>query len=324
MSDKRPLNFAQALRMKAPAPRQEPAPSNELPASHELPARFEQPAGHPLPQRVVELPASQEPPPRLQPAPRLQPGGGYSRFTNEVTDQILRTLDPYSQCVLIQLLRLSWGNQNDTCKIGLPKLAERCGFSEDAARKAKKNLVARRIVEILEEDNNNLNQAMRGTLYRILLSAPPLRLQGGSQQRPPRFDLPPSQQLPNKENTQKENTQTQDAPPATVAPGVGVGSRFTIEECRRYAKHLQSTGQGITNPGGYATTIKRTGEADELIAAFLSPASDAPPSDFSLCPDCQGSGFYYPNGINSGVAKCKHENLQRGSEASKISTNHST
>jgi hypothetical protein len=213
---------------------------------------------------------------------------------------------------LIQLLRLSWGNQNDTCKIGLPKLAERCGFSEDAARKAKKNLVARRIIEILEEDNNNLNQAMRGTLYRVLLSSPPLRQQGGSRQQPPCFDLPPSQQLPNKENTQKENTQTQK-PSAT---GVRAGSKFTIEECRRYAQHLQVSGQGITNPGGYATTIKRTGEADLLIESFLHPeVSTASPLDISACPDCNGTGFCYPKGIEGGVAKCKHQRLRQESEA---------
>jgi hypothetical protein len=59
---------------------------------------------------------------------------------------------------------------------------------------------------------------------------------------------------------------------AVGAPAVAVcgGSRFTIEECRRYARHLQATGQGINNPGGYATTIKRTGDVDALIEEFLS------------------------------------------------------
>jgi hypothetical protein len=106
-----------------------------------------------------------------------------------------------------------------------------------------------------------------------------------------------------KENTQKETTQTQ-------VPGVR--SRFTIEECRRYADHLRSTGQGITNPGGYATTIHRTGEADELIQVFLNPAAPALTVDASSCPDCKGSGFYYPNGPAGGVAKCKHERLREG------------
>jgi hypothetical protein len=48
------------------------------------------------------------------------------------------------------------------------------------------------------------------------------------------------------------------------------GSKFTIEECRRYAEHLHTTGQGIKNPGGYATTIKRTGDVDAQIEEFLS------------------------------------------------------
>jgi hypothetical protein len=29
------------------------------------------------------------------------------------------------------------------------------------------------------------------------------------------------------------------------------------------------------------------------------------------CPDCGGTGFYYPKGFEGGVAKCKHERLAR-------------
>jgi hypothetical protein len=113
---------------------------------------------------------------------------------------------------------------------------------------------------------------------------------------------------PNKVKTQKENTQTQGG----LAAGVRVGAKFTIEECRRYAEHLRSTGQGINNPGGYATMIHRTGEADELIERFLKPAAAAE-VDASECPDCKGSGFYYPEGPAGGVAKCRHEKLKRES-----------
>jgi hypothetical protein len=31
--------------------------------------------------------------------------------------------------------------------------------------------------------------------------------------------------------------------------------------------------------------------------------------DTKSCPDCQGSGFWYPEGLEKGVAKCKHTNL---------------
>jgi hypothetical protein len=104
-----------------------------------------------------------------------------------------------------------------------------------------------------------------------------------------------------------------DTPPQPPAPNgdavVGVRSKFSLEECRRYAEHLKATGGGITNPGGYATTIHRSGDADSLIEAFLNPAR-AP--DLSQCPDCKGSGFVYPQGIEKGVvARCKHERLKK-------------
>ena len=91
--------------------------------------------------------------------------------------------------------------------------------------------------------------------------------------------------------------------------GVRLGSKFSIDECRRYAEHLRSSGQGINNPGGFATTIHRTGEADALIDGFLNPVSTPSLLDATQCRDCQGTGFYYPQGIEQGVAKCQHSRL---------------
>jgi hypothetical protein len=34
--------------------------------------------------------------------------------------------------------------------------------------------------------------------------------------------------------------------------------------------------------------------------------------DTKGCPDCQGSGFWYPEGVEKGVAKCKHVQLTQG------------
>jgi DnaJ-class molecular chaperone len=31
--------------------------------------------------------------------------------------------------------------------------------------------------------------------------------------------------------------------------------------------------------------------------------------DYKTCPDCQGSGFWYPEGVEKGVAKCRHERM---------------
>lgn len=81
------------------------------------------------------------------------------------------------------------------------------------------------------------------------------------------------------------------------------GSRFSLRQCKAFAESLKS----LTNPGGYATVIYRSGEADALIDEFLN--SRAKP-DVSQCPQCKGMGMYYPNGIGNGpVVKCRHPDL---------------
>jgi hypothetical protein len=102
-------------------------------------------------------------------------------------------------------------------------------------------------------------------------------------------------------NTQNESTQTQQS--------VSAGSRFSLEECRRYGNYLKATGQGITNPGGYATKIFRSGEADAFIEAFMTPSAQL---DITQCRDCRGIGFIYidPSNHDRGVRPCKHDSLE--------------
>lgn len=49
--------------------------------------------------------------------------------------------------------------------------------------------------------------------------------------------------------------------------GVRAGSKFSLKECRRFAESLR--GEGIQNPGGYATAVHRSSEADDRVEAFL-------------------------------------------------------
>jgi hypothetical protein len=221
------------------------------------------------------------------------------------TDHACSLLSPDEQAVYLQLYRLSWGWGKDTCFISNPRLSERSNVPETTLRRVVKKLVAKKLAEII--DRKFGSQREQGIVYRVSkLDSPPTADSPATMDRL-------SAVVPNKVNTQKETTQTQAVP----AAGVRVGSKFTLEECRRYAKHLQSTGQGINNPGGYATTIHRTGEADLLIESFLHPEAAGTPSsnlDTSQCPDCNGTGFYYPQGVEGGVARCKHERLRKGSE----------
>ncbi len=102
--------------------------------------------------------------------------------------------------------------------------------------------------------------------------------------------------------------------PPSPAKAVGVNSKFTFDECQKFAEHLQKTGQGITNPGGYATIIHRSGEADALVLKFLDlqQKPEVNQTNFSECSDCRGTGYWYPAGVPKGVAKCKHARLCAG------------
>jgi hypothetical protein len=251
------------------------------------------------------------PPAKNKGATLLPLDAPHLRTPHEITDRILPTLKPGCQVVLLRLYRLSAGFGSSTCHVSLPKLASACNISVTQIRIFLRDLEQRKLIKRLSVDLANKIQSERGVTFEVLLprlaatkSAAGTKSAGGSN-----FTGGTNSE-PNKVNTQKENTQTQDTP----AAGVRVGSKFTIEECRKYAKHLQATGQGINNPGGYATTIHRTGEADLLIESFLHPEAVDPASslDISQCPDCHGTGFYYPKGVEGGVARCKHEQLKEG------------
>jgi len=243
----------------------------------------------------------------IVPRAGIAPVRGHLRLPNEILYTIFPTLKPSEAIVLLRLYALSHGFQKNTCTVSLDKLASGCNLSRTQTRVCVRNLERKRLIKGQGMDNTNSQKELRGLHFEIKLPSVTR-----AETAPHVKSAPYAENAPNKVNTQKENTQTQDEPVVRVR----VGSKFTIEECRKYAKHLQSTGQGINNPGGYATTIHRTGEADMLIESFLHPEDTGPSStlDASQCPDCHGSRFYYPNGIEGGVARCKHEQLKKEGE----------
>lgn len=226
----------------------------------------------------------------------------YTKTPNDIWDEVMPTLDPYDQTVLWQLYRLSRGYHRDTCTIGFPRLATRCNISTKQAQISVSRLEKRGFIARLGSDFGNRNVAERGNIYKVFLpegrEAPRARVARDTRVEPHTTVVPDTSM---KLNTQKENTQTQI--------GAGVSSRFSLEECQRYANHLKATGQGITNPGGYATKVFRSGEADALIESFLNPKALL---DLSQCPDCHGSNFIYIDQSNpdKGVKPCRHEQLK--------------
>jgi hypothetical protein len=260
-----------------------------------------------------------------QPAPTITSGTivfdvivdsskGFFQYLNDLSDRVIPELKlkPFEQVVLNRLYRLSHGWKSEECTVGLGALAKQCVMSRTSVQKSIGILVEKGLIEDLGEDKKGGKEGKR---YRVL---PGMTM--------PSRTIPRNTIVNSEETIVPGSTETRGTiPPNTTnkdtnkdlinthsnTDGVRVGSRFTLEECRKYAKHLQSTGQGINNPGGYATTIHRTGEADLLIERFLHPEEANPTSNFdaSQCPDCSGTGFYYPQGTEGGVARCKHEQL---------------
>ena len=291
-----------------PAPSSAP-PTEFVPATENTPPAKTAAGTNRTGQPVQNEPAGEiAPPAKIKGATLLPLEAPHLRTPHEITDRILPTLKPGCQVVLMRLYRLSAGFGSNTCHVSLPKLASSCNISETQVRILLRELEQRKLIKRVSIDLSNKIQSERGVTFEVLLprlattkTTAGLKSVGGAE------FTGGAKTEPNKVNTQKENTQTQE-----TLSGVGVGSKFTIEECQKYAKHLQSTGQGINNPGGYGTTIHRTGEADMLIESFLHPETQVALSNFdaSQCSDCHGSGFYYPKGVEGGVARCKHEQLK--------------
>jgi hypothetical protein len=246
-----------------------------------------------------------------------------------------------SNAKLIYMALLSYAWTNQSCYPGLAKLCNDVSLSDKPVTKAIEELSNASLLEVKRRGQGKTNLYIlkdftfsqnrpHGSESRIGESpnqeSEILRIKNRASSESKNGVSPALKseklRIPNKrieKDTEEEiPEETHSHKNERAKGGVGVGSKFTLEECRRYAAHLHATGQGITNPGGYATTIYRSGETDELIELFLKPPVEPDPSDSSNCPDCQGTGFWYPKGIERGVAKCKHKRLQNDSRNSEV------
>jgi hypothetical protein len=84
-------------------------------------------------------------------------------------DEILPTLDVFEQAIYLQLFRLSWGHQRETCIIGAPRLAERANIGLTKARAALKALAARGLVVPLSYNFAGRWDPNAGTEFRIVV-----------------------------------------------------------------------------------------------------------------------------------------------------------
>jgi len=181
---------------------------------------------------------------------------GDVRVPHKYSDYLCRMLKPDEQAVYWQLYRLSWGWGKDSCFISNPKLSERSNVPLSSMKRAVAGLISKGLIAKTGQSNGFGKD--QGVEYRL----PILDWQPNTSSQPILSSQP--NMAPIKVNTLNTHTQTP----------VGVGSRYTLEECRAFADSLRH--EGIQNPGGYATAIHRSGEADPRIGEFLKQCAQEP------------------------------------------------
>jgi hypothetical protein len=99
----------------------------------------------------------------------VRPSSLYYRMPNSIPDDLLPRLAPTEQLVYLQLYRLSWGHQRATCKISVPRLAERCNMGTTAVRTALRKLERDGHLTALGTDFGHSTRSERGLEYEVNL-----------------------------------------------------------------------------------------------------------------------------------------------------------
>lgn len=252
--DRKPLNFAQALRSR-PAERTEERPQIapvESLSTETSPSHLDSPSNTDSQARLDSLSLGQPPPvpvdspsdmdtpshldsPSNTDSPELlsmiPPVAGHTTLPHTYTDHLARWLSSDEQAVYLQLYRLSWGWSKPTCFISNPRLSERSGVPVTSMRRAVRRLIAKKLIEKTNRVfGSNTDQGIEYRVFKLD------SLTKGD--RASSMDSL-SSVVPNKEKLLKETNQ----------------------------------------------------------------------KDFSKCPDCMGTGFYYPEGTAKGVRRCEHKRL---------------
>jgi hypothetical protein len=255
--------------------------------------------------------------------PLVDSARGWLALPNDVVDKVFPTLSLPEQAILLRMYRLSRGYGSESCTIGYVTLGKLCNITRNTVKSAVKSLIASGWIECTEQ-----GAGADHSTYRVKLPSATVVKYGTPISGTQKFGMP-DVGIPNAGMARDDKGVPFPGIPANAGipgndpikethnnkeithttQGVSAISRFSLEECRRYANHLKATGQGITNPGGYATKIFRSGEADALIEAFLNPPAQL---DITKCADCRGTGFIYidPSNHDRGVKSCKHNPLR--------------
>jgi hypothetical protein len=254
-----------------------------------------------------------------------------------VVDQFDRELTPAESKIFDHLLRLSVGFNKDWCQVRITTLQQRTGYRSDkTVRAAINGLVIKGRIERRTHHNNPLGDEYQILSYSDTTAVPQYR--STPVKNTPVLESKitghlntnikdkinddeafadfvrawreAAQEVTGRETSKYESERWKELAELLIAELRIAAARTTVSSVPSFlAEHLrrrlwkvdqkQSVGEAKPEPGVEPSLSEQTRN----------------------CPDCGGSGLYYPEGYEKGVAKCGHKKLKlEGNPASAAET----
>jgi hypothetical protein len=250
------------------------------------------------------------------------PKSNFYRKPNEAADALARQLSAAESKVFDQLYRLIQGFNLPERQIRIEVLRQRTGYNTDkTVRGAIAGLEAKGIIARSGHRNNP-----GGEVYRILsYSGTPVLEYSGKNYRSTPVKITGELNTILKDNFNDDEAYApllarlrqaaldvtgREASPAEAERWGELGELLVAE-----LKIAAARTGGVSNVPAFLTEHlrrrlwKREKPELEVEAEAGKGSAPAKAGDTTKCPDCGGSNYYYPQGYENGVARCRHEKL---------------
>jgi hypothetical protein len=247
----------------------------------------------------------------------------FYKKANEVADHIDRTLTPAESKVFEQLIRLSIGFNKEVCRVRVSVLMERTGYTSDkTVRAALRGLELKGRIKRLSARNSPLGDEYKILAYSGNTGVPEYR------STPAENTAVLGSKITGQLNTSIKDQNIDDEAFAELvesfrqitreltgkSPAAIESSKWKELAEVLIAELRISAGRTTVSsvPAFMAEHLRRRlWKMDKKQAAregkeLPDQISSTPQATAPGCPDCHGTGWWYPNGIEKGVAKCKH------------------
>jgi hypothetical protein len=257
------------------------------------------------------------------------PTSNFYRKANEVVDQLDRELTPAESKIFDHLIRLSVGFNKDWCQVRISTLQQRTGYRSDkTVRAAINGLIGKGRVARRTHHNNPLGDEYQIRRYSGNTGVPEYRStsaentqvleskitgQLNTDLKEKRFDdddafaafvnswRKAAREITGRETSRSEKERWGELADVLITELKIAAARTTISSVPAFlSEHLR----------------RRLWKKDkqQLSEEVKGDTASSKPTgrniDISKCPDCGGSGMYYPGGYEKGVARCRHEGLK--------------